>query len=227
VRGFKPRTQSPAPERTPVGTRAYNELRRQILHGVLPAGTILAEAETAELLGVSRTPLREAMRELLSEGLCEEGPRRQMLVASGSPDIDREVALLQPVLERLASRQAAQRHRDCDLDELRLTEIRARRAIELGDLNAYLDCDDDFHLCIARMAGPMLIEDAVRRLRALARLSACARALSPELVRSAAAQHEAIIAALESADPDLAETAMDEHLRTIAKALASGPPGRR
>lgn len=95
MRGFKPRPEQARPERTPVGTRAYNELRRRILCGELDRGSVLNEVETANLLGMSRTPVREAMRDLLNEGLCEEGQRRQMLVAAPSADVSREVALLQ------------------------------------------------------------------------------------------------------------------------------------
>ncbi|HLH67389.1 MAG TPA: GntR family transcriptional regulator [Solirubrobacteraceae bacterium] len=225
MRGFKPRPAVAAPDRTPAASRAYGELRRRILHGELGPGTILTEAETAELLGVSRTPLREAMRELLNEGLCEEGSRRQVVVAAPSAAVNREVAILRRVLECLASREAAGRRDDSDLDQLHLIMIRTRRAIAAADLNAYLDCDDDFHQRIARIAGPHLIEDAVRRLRGLTRLAALHRPLGEEDLRRSADQHDAIISALESADADLAERAMDRHLIASELTLGVAPAG--
>lgn len=220
MKGLKPGPAPPQADHTPVGVRAYNELRRRILHGELPPGTILSEAETADLLGVSRTPLREAMRELLGEGLGEEGQRRQWVVATPASEVIREVTLLRPLLEGVASREAALRRDESDLDQLRLIMIRTRRAIAAAELNTYLDCDDDFHQHIARIAGPHLIEDAIRRIRGLTRLASIGHTLTVRELEQSADQHDRIIDALEAADPDLAEDAMHKHLHASGLLLA-------
>jgi DNA-binding GntR family transcriptional regulator len=215
MRGFKPRLAPPQPDQTPAGIRTYNELRRRILHGELTPGTVMTEAHTASLLGVSRTPVREAMRDLLNEGLLEEGPRRQILVARLLPDIDREVRLLRSVLEPLACREAARRCDEPAVDQMRLIMIRTRRAIAAGNVHAFRDCDDELHLHIARISGPHLLHDAIRRLRGLARLGQIDQPTSDRDLRRFADEHDAIIDALESADPDAAERAMTAHLRAV------------
>jgi DNA-binding GntR family transcriptional regulator len=76
-----------------VSDRAYEELRRRILRRDLAAGTVLAEAELARQLGMSRTPVRQALHLLLQEGLVEVGPRRQVVVRGISSERRREIFL--------------------------------------------------------------------------------------------------------------------------------------
>lgn len=219
MRGFRPQPHQPAPARTPAAARAYTELRRKILHGELPSGTLLTEADTATLLGVSRTPVREALRELLNEGLLEEGPRRQVAVATASPELNREVCLMRAALERLAVREAATRCDDSDLDQLRLIMIRTRRALAADDTNTYLDCDDEFHLHIARAAGLTLVEDTLHRLRGFIRLAGLATGWSADSLAHSADEHDAIIDALDTHDPDTAERAITQHLAATHTAI--------
>ena len=211
MKGFKPRA-APKEDRTPAAPRAYNELRRRILHGELPAGALLSEVQAAEDLGVSRTPVREALRELLNDGLLEEGPRRQCVVAQSSPELDREVKLMRVALERLTVREAARVHEPHDLDLLRLTMIRANRALESDNVNEVLDLDDEFHLRIAQIAGLPLIADAVHRLRGLARLVALSRGWSTSELAKSLEEHDAILEAIDAHQPDAAERVLLIHL---------------
>lgn len=222
MKGFRPEPYRSAPARTPANARAYAELRRRILHGELPAGTVVNEAELAATLDVSRTPVREALRELLSEGLVNDtGPRRQAVVATVSPELHREVFLMRSALERIAVREAATTMDLSEVDQLRLIMIRARRAIQAGDVNAFLDCDDEFHLHIARAAGLLLVEDVLRRLRGATRLVSLGLVLTREQLEHAADEHDIIIEALDSGDPDAAEAATDAHLSASAEAMAT------
>lgn len=222
MRGFRPQPQRSGQEAVPAAARAYAELRRKILHGELPAGSALSEVESAEMLGVSRTPVREALRELLNEGLLEEGPRRQVLVAAASPGLNREVSLMRVALETLAVREAATSCDVSDLDQLRLIMIRTRRALAAGDVNAYLDSDDEFHLHLAHAAGLPLVEDVLRRLRGITRLAGLTTEWSTADLAASADQHDALIDALDGGDPDAAERILGEHLAAGAAALARG-----
>jgi DNA-binding GntR family transcriptional regulator len=211
VKGFKPRP-IPKPDRTPAASRVYNELRRRILQGELAAGTLVNEIQSAEDLGVSRTPVREALRELLNDGLLYEGPRRQCVVAEGSPELDREVRLMRVALETLAVREAAVSHDPDGIDVLRLNLIRTSRALAANQINEALDCDDEFHLGVAQIAGLPLIADTVHRLRGLARLVGLSRGWSIDELQQSVVDHEAIIEAIHVNDPDAAESALLSHL---------------
>jgi len=220
MRGFRPQPQQPGPDRTPAAARAYTELRTKILYGELPAGTPLSEADTATMLGLSRTPVREALRELLTDGLLEEAPRRQVVVATASPELNREVALMRGALERLAIREAAENFDDSDIDQLRLIMIRTRRALKAGDINSYLDCDDEFHLHIPHAAGLFLIEDALRRLRGFTRLAGLVTGWNLDDFERSADEHDAIIDSLATHNADDVEQILIDHLAATRTALA-------
>ncbi|MGH3658293.1 MAG: GntR family transcriptional regulator, partial [Micromonosporaceae bacterium] len=175
-------------------------------------GTRLGETEIGTRLGVSRTPVRQAFTELLNQGLLEEGARRQVMIADPSEHQLAEVLLMRDALEPVFVRQAAGLLDVSEVDQLRLIMIRARRAIRAGDVNAFLDCDDDFHLHIPHAAGQYLAEDALRRLRGLTRLSVREAAWDDAIFDRIATEHEAIIEALADADPDTAAAAMAAHL---------------
>lgn len=212
MKGFRPQAQPDPADRTSASARAYTTLRRMILSGELTAGTPVREVEMAAKLEVSRTPVREALRELLSEGMVEEGPRRQAVVGSVSPATLREVCLMRDSLERLTAREAARRPNTSQLDQLRLIMIRARRAIRDNDIAGFLDCDDDFHLQIARAAELPLVEEALRRIRGLFRLATIDTEWTDGLLQSTARQHDEVIDAIETGDPAVAEDAIARHL---------------
>lgn len=211
MKGFRPQ---PAVEqdKTPTSKRVYAQLRRAIMHGELAGGTRLGETQVGAELGVSRTPVREAFAELLNQGLLEEGARRQVVIADPSDALVDEAVLIRDALEPVLAGQAAQAMDISDVDQLRLIMIRARRAIGSRDVNAYLDCDEDFHLHIPHAAGLHLAEDALRRLRGLTRLAVREHDWHDALLNRIADEHEEIIEALAAGDGDHATRAMADHL---------------
>lgn len=221
MKGFRPQPHAhpdPAPGST--SKRVYEELRRAILHGEIEAGTRLGETQIGTMLGASRTPVREAFGELLNQGILEEGPRRQVVVASPSAELISEVLLMRDALEPVLAGHAARKMDVSDVDQLRLIMIRTRRAIAAGDVNAYLDCDDDFHLCIPGAAGLHLAEDALHRLRGLTRLAARNLDWNHELLERNALEHELIIEALADNDAQRVTATMAAHLSTSTSLMA-------
>lgn len=212
MKGFRPQAQPDPTDRTSASARAYATLRRMILTGELPSGTPVREVDMAATLDVSRTPVREALRELLSEGLVEEGPRRQAVVSSVSPATLREVSLMRDALERLTAREAARRPDTSQVDQLRLIMIRTRRAVRDNDIAGFLDCDDDFHLQIAHAAELPLVEEALRRIRGLFRLATVDTEWADEQLQRSVRQHDEVIDAIETGDPVVAEGAIARHL---------------
>lgn len=213
MKGFRPQPAVKSlPDKTPTSKRVYDELRRAMMHGELVGGTSLGETQVGAELGVSRTPVREAFAELLNEGLLEEGARRQVAIAAPSKSLIDEVVLMCDALEPVIARRAAQVMDVCDVDQLRLIMIRARRAIAAADVNAYLDCDEDFHLHIPHATGLRLAQDALRRLRGLNRLATRDTAWDQAKLSRIADEHDAIIEALSENDGDAAAEAMTRHL---------------
>lgn len=225
MRGFRPKVMQAGPQ-LPAGARAYAELRRMILHGELRPEGVIAEDETAARLGVSRTPVREALRELLREGLVREGPRRQVIVVAVTRAAQREVLLVRDAVEPLAARHAALQMDTSEIDQLRLLVIRQRRAIQRASIHEYLDADDEFHARIASW-GELLLEDLIRQVRAFVRLSLLGAEISVADLEAATTQHEGIIEALESHDPDAAERATADHLAATRDILKGGSTARK
>lgn len=213
MKGFRPQSAAQTgPGKALSSKRVYEELRRAILHGEFAPGTSLGETQVGTMLGVSRTPVRQAFGELLNQGILEEGARRQVVIADPSPELLDEILLMRDALEPVLARRAAERMDVSDVDQLRLIMIRARRAIDAHDVDAFLDCDDDFHLHVPHALHHLLAEDTLRRLHALSRLSVRRADWDDDALRRIAGEHEAIIEALASGDPDAAASTMAAHL---------------
>jgi len=204
-----------AASRQGAGQLAYTEIRRLILHGELPAGTLLGEEDLAGRIEVSRTPVREALRALLREGLVVEGPRRQVVVARMSESRSSEVESLREVAERFAVDAALEHGLEvAAIDQLRLILIRQRRAMRLGDIHEFLDCDDEFHIHLATAAGLELTADLIRQTTAFARLVLLERGVTIDEVAPATEDHEVLIDQLEAIEAKRTQ----EQKRTISAA---------
>src|SRR5690606_17107275 len=117
--------------------RAYDTLRREILQWRLAPGTVLGEVEQATRLGISRTPLREALSRLAADGVVEARAGRGLVVAAVSPDAVRGLFELREALETAAAALAAERREPPVFAELADEFDGAAALVEQGDLDAY------------------------------------------------------------------------------------------
>jgi DNA-binding GntR family transcriptional regulator len=202
------------------GERTYALLRAGILRDVLPAGTLLAEADLAETLKISRTPVRSALQMLLQEGLVELGSRRQLYVRGFASAERSEVIMLREALERLAVAEASKVIELNEIDELRLTLIRQRRAADAGDVEGFIDLDDQFHLKIAVGARLPTLQKFLGQLRAFTRMMGLRVATYQGRMYAVLEEHDAIVTALEARDQAAALAALDQHLSTTYALLA-------
>jgi len=200
--------------------RAYKAIRASILSGKYPAGLALNEAELAAAIGVSRTPIRQALQTLLSEELVQPGPRRQIVVRPLSAERRDEVFRLRLALEEVAVREACRTMNEETLDQLRLTLYKQQR---LGDhdVDRFLDLDDDFHLGIARAAGMPLLERFLSQLRAFVRLVGHAALSHPGRVAEVVAEHTQVLEALEARDEEAAVAALRQHLKLTSESVST------
>lgn len=194
--------------------RAYRRLRAEILDGELVAGTVLAEVDQAARLGVSRTPLREALSRLAGEGLVATHSGRGVIVTEVSIENITELFELRQALEEQAARLAARR-RDASVFEALQAEFR--------DAHRLLEHDDparrEYYDLVARLDAA--IDDAVGNPYLVAALTgvrthtARIRRLShddPERLREAAREHLTIVDAIVDGSESLAAHATGIHL---------------
>ena len=200
-------------------------IEEAILDQRLAEGEALTEADLAEALGVSRSPVRDALKRLAHKGLVESRGRRGLSVAAFSRDQIADLFGIREVLEGLAARFAAERIQDDELAGLRRHLDQAEReGVSRRDLG-YPAAEGDFHSMIARAArSPQLdaaMEPIQARLRLLRRRSGAVRGRA----RQALAEHRAILSAIERRDADEAEVLMRAHIRVAwGNLLGPGEP---
>ena len=191
---------------------AYDHVRRAILHGDLPVGTVLAEATIADQLGISKTPVRQALQLLRTEGLLEVGPRRQLLVRGFSVEHRNEILRIREALEEIAVETACRVMSLEEIDVLRLTLMRQRRAADAHDEEAFLVLDEEFHILIARGAKLPIVARLLEQMRGFARLMRLGQTQPPEHLQDILVEHTRIVDALESRNAEGALEALHTHL---------------
>ncbi len=142
--------------------QAYQELRRRILDNEMPAGYQAVETELADLLGMSRTPVREAMIRLANEGLVEVRPRHGMRVLPVSADDMREIYEILTGLESTAAAAVAKRGLETEeLNELTRAVADMDEALAQDDLTHWAEADERFHKLLVEYCGNKRLKDLV------------------------------------------------------------------
>lgn len=205
--------------------KAYEHLHQGILSGTFAPGAVVSEASLAVQMGISRTPVREAIRQLATEGLVEQVPRYGTIIRS----IDRreiiELYEMREALESYAACRAAERMSEPRLARLDalcgvLCEVgeRARklRLTELDEplLRQFLAADMAFHLLIISAADNSRIMKVVKETRTLSRIFRMRRQRHDlEIVEKAHGSHCRIVDALRKHDSEAARLLMLEHIQ--------------
>ena len=202
-----------------------------ILRGELAPGERLAEVALAERLGVSRTPIRQALPALAREGLLAAAGRRGYLVRSFSPQDVLDAIETRGLLEGLAARRIAERGATPELiRSLRecLSQgdaILAKRRFESTDEQRYSEMNGRFHMLIVEGAASRIFADTLARNDHVPFASARAVAFSRDLaellpiLNYAHRQHHAIVQALENRESARAEALMREHATPVREVL--------
>jgi DNA-binding GntR family transcriptional regulator len=205
-------------------------LQGRVLSGEIPIGTWLRQESLAAEFGVSRTPVREALRKLQASGLVEMRPQRGALVRMPSARDVREAYEVRAELEGLAAGVAATRIGADELRRLREAQELFRRSVESllaqrgqsppaasADAHAaWMRANDSFHLAVQEAAGNRRLRSMLSDLhQSFPRdLTWIALGANARLLEENVAQHEAVLAAIESHEPEAARRAMIEHVRS-------------
>ncbi|HVL75479.1 MAG TPA: GntR family transcriptional regulator [Noviherbaspirillum sp.] len=197
------------------GEEAYQKMREAIQSGALRPGTRLREVELAEWLGSSRTPVREALNRLQTEGLVVHEPRRGMIIAELDHSMVSELYFMREVLEGTAARLAARHASDVEIAMLR--EI-AERDRQLDDPVKLARNNRMFHETLYRAAHNRYLLKTLSLLQeSLALLGPTTLAL-PGRAGTAYEEHNALVGAIERHDADAAEELSRAHIRSAHRA---------
>lgn len=212
--------------------RAYATLREEIVDGLLEPGTMLGEVEQSARLGISRTPLREALARLISDGLAEPTRGRGVVVTAVSLTAAPALFDLRIALETLAARRAAERLADPAIGPEHRPRFTAlarsfgEATVQLAagtDPSDYYALTEQLDTALDTACGNPYLADSLRGLRLhLGRLRRLARN-SPDRLAESAREHAAIAAAVASGDGDLAAATTTVHLhRALAHFTVAG-----
>jgi DNA-binding GntR family transcriptional regulator len=204
-----------------LASRAYQAIRLALLHGQLGPDVFYSENSVATMLGISRTPAREALRQLENEGLVEVLPQRGFRVRRISSAELVEFYDLRGMLESYVVRHLCQ---TIDERSVRLLgHILERQQLAAGDVTEFIGLDEDFHLSMARMAGLDRTARIVASLRGVLWLMGTRIVDNPMRRRDVIAEHEAILAAVERRDAGAATEAVTHHVRATAQVALGSP----
>ncbi|GGB85390.1 GntR family transcriptional regulator [Knoellia flava TL1] len=201
---------NPSPRRRSGAQFVYEELLDRIQDMRLEPGRRLNEAELATSLGVSRTPLREALRLLLAEELLEQLPTGGMVVRRLTPRDAAELYAVRARLEGLVAAAAAERAEPADVD--RLMALLHRNEALAGLANGAMESGHAIHVELERIADHAWASRVLAQIEGqLARYRRFSNA-SPERREAALAEHRSIIEAVAAGDPALAGALAEEHV---------------
>ena len=204
---------------------AADEIRDMINRGELQPGERLLEDRLAEQLGVSRNPIREAIRILENTGLVEVTPRRGAHVALLDPVRAIELLELRSVLEAFAAQLAAKRGTVEQVRRIREIFDEGKAATAAGDAVKAARCHREFHLAIEEAAGNSYLGPTVEPLRAQTELVFSVLIDTRGLLGWE--EHVAMLEAIEARDEDAARVATRRHMSSVLDDLRhrSGPDG--
>jgi len=206
-----------APQFRPLRSDAYEALREAILIGRLRPGERIVEAEIARQMGISRGPIREAVRQLEHEDLVQYHPRRGVVVSRVTREAVADTYEVRAELDGFAARLAAARISNVHLDQLDGLLVTMRGQAGKGDNAALLHTDVEFHQLIYLIAGNRVLLRAWSSLGPQAWTLFSGLQLRGYTLDDLAERHKPIVEALRTRDPATAERTAREHTLGIAR----------
>jgi len=206
-------------ERITLNERVYQRLRSSLAGGKLMPSSRLDEETLGRELGVSRTPIREAIGKLTKEGFVEYRPYQGNFVRSFSAAQVDDLYTVRQALESLAVRLAVPRLSDADIRRLIAILQEAETALERGDISAYGAADRQFHRAIAEYSGNETLIESLDRLSVQVQIIGTVANHDPGVVARTASERPRIVAALAARDAERAAALMAEHINGVREAV--------
>lgn len=199
-------------QRTVLHDTIVSRLRDMIIEGILEPGMRLHEGQLGEQLGVSRTPLREAIKFLASEGLVELVPSRGAVVKRFSAKNVQDMLIVLRTLEELAGKLACQLGSDAEIAEVRTLHDEMVGCYRAGDRLQYYKLNQAIHTAIVRLTGNASLSEMHQMLQTRLKRIRFIGHEGPEKWAAAVAEHEEMITALEAHDGARLSEVLGRHL---------------
>jgi DNA-binding GntR family transcriptional regulator len=206
------RPLSTIPERKPLGHYVFENLKQAIVRGDFSPGNRLVESRIAEAMGISRTPVREAIHKLEREGLIQKLPRGGFSVSNLTHEEIEETFGIRSVLESYAARLAAIKHQRQELEPLEEKIEEFQYHLNRGEMEALLQINTEFHALLYAMSrSPRLIKmindlkDQIYRFRRI-------MLKKEKMAKTSNDDHRQMLGAMKKRDADRVETLVKQHI---------------
>jgi DNA-binding GntR family transcriptional regulator len=203
----------------PLREIVFESLREAIINGVLKPGERLMEVQLAEEMGVSRTPVREAIRKLELEGFVIMVARKGAYVAGISMKDVVDVFEIRAALEGLAASLAAERITDEEKEEMERLLVRKAACVEAGDYDSLTEIDTEFHELLYKASRNERLMQIISNLREQINRFRMVSLAFPGRGREALEEHKKMAEAIAERDAALAQALAQEHIENAENAL--------
>lgn len=197
-------------------------IRDAITSGVLKAGEKVAEPELAERFGISRTPIREAFRQLESEGYLTVIPRKGAVVVSFSSKEIEEFYAIKSILEGYAAHQACKNLTEKEIDKLVAINEKLRQLAESGEIKQFFKIHNDFHELFRKAADNAKLDELISGLVSKFQRLRYESLSKPGRMKSSVQEHDKIIEAFKARDAKLAEQLVRKNAEYGGRVLMEG-----
>jgi GntR family transcriptional regulator, rspAB operon transcriptional repressor len=203
----------------PARAQVYAALRDAIIRAELAPGRRLSENELASWLGVSRTPIREALVRLRDERLVSIVPQLGTYVSRISPQAVADAGFIREALECAAIRESATAATEDDIETLEVNMRGQERAEERGDFDAFYVLDEDFHRVLCDLSGHATVWAVSQRAKGhLNRIRHLSLPI-PSYLGEMIAEHRVVVDAVADHDADEAERRLRHHLQMVLREI--------
>lgn len=203
----------------PLREIVFETLREAIINAVLKPGERLMEIQLAEEMGVSRTPVREAIRKLELEGFVVMVPRKGAYVAGISIKDIADVFEIRAALEGLAAGLAAERITEEELEQLERILVKIGECVQNNDLEKLIEVDTEFHDTLYKACRNERLVQIVSNLREQIQRARTASLSTPGRSKYALEEHKKIVEAVSERNVELSQMLAREHIENAENAM--------
>ena len=195
--------------------KVYRALKTEIIKGSLKPGTKLSEGKIAKQMEVSRTPIREALRELAAEGFVKISPNQGVVVSNASVEDVQEVLQIRGVLEGLAARLATKMINEEEIKELEKYQKRMEYYTNEDDVLAFSEMDAEFHGLILNICGNNRLIQIRKNLSDQAHRYRIRSLSVPGRLKYSLKEHQEIVEALKRKNAEQADRLSQKHIENV------------
>jgi DNA-binding GntR family transcriptional regulator len=203
----------------PLAKMAYERLHDSIIHGQLRRGEVYNEMALAKALGISRTPVREALLELSAQGLVTFLPRKGVMIKHFTRKDVEEIFELRRVIELAAIEKVAKANPPCDLSKLKKYLEDQKRAAFKKDYTAFMRADRGFHATFCELANNQRLVQILEKVRDLVHFMGMQGLNTKGRAEVVIREHERVLSTVAERNPVKARKAMEDHLNVSEQAV--------